>query len=742
MQLNDTSNVKQTKSMSQRQNPLILTIDDEENIRDSFRLFLEDFEYDVIEASNGRDGIERIKQDQPDLVLCDLRMPDVDGLEVLQFIKDQELNTPIIVVSGTGVIGDAIEAIRRGAWNYLLKPIQDMSVLLHAISQALERSRLLAENQAYQEHLEEEVSRRTEALQKTMQELNQSHQKLQENEEKYRLIFENLQDVYFEILLDGMVYEISPSISLFSFYQREAVLGENISTIFPSEKNRDRLMSILRSDGSVTDYEIYLQDNDGTLIPCSLNARYQETEGKGLDKICGTLRDITERKQAEARIEYLAYFDALTELPNRRLLLDRLEQNISRARRHGHYGAMLFLDLDRFKNINDSLGHPVGDALLKEVSRRLTIDLRTEDTVSRLGGDEFVMLLSDLGTDPVNAAAMAQQKAESIQSRLAEKYQISEHVLHVTPSIGVAMFPSSEDSSETGNDILRYADTAMYRAKDDGRDTIRFFLPSMQAAADARLAIEKELRYALEKNQLSLYFQPQVDQAGEIIGAETLLRWNHPEKGFISPATFIPVAEATGLILPIGNWVLERSCEYLKAWDEAGLPIQHLAVNVSPRQFRQPDFVDQIYSILQETGANPQLLGLELTESMVIDNVVDTIEKMQALKQLGIELSIDDFGTGYSSLAYLKQMPLDILKIDQSFVRDISTDASDAAIVDTIISMANHLELKVIAEGVETELELAFLAGKGCKMYQGYHFSRPVPDDQFTKQLQAGNVFQ
>jgi diguanylate cyclase (GGDEF)-like protein/PAS domain S-box-containing protein len=727
--------------MTQRQNPLILTIDDEKNIRDSFRLFLEDFEYTVIEASNGREGIDAIQAEQPDLVLCDLRMPDVDGLEVLQFIKDNSSHTPIIVVSGTGVIGDAIEAIRRGAWNYLLKPIQDMSVLLHAISQALERSRLINENRAYQEHLEEEVSRRTEALQKAMRDLNQSHLKLKENEEKYRLIFENLQDVYFEILLDGMIFEVSPSISHFSLYQRDEILGEDIGKIFPNTNNREQLLKMLRSQGSVTDFEIYLKDSDGTLIPCSLNARLQETDGDKPDKICGTLRDINERKQAEARIEYLAYFDALTELPNRRLLLDRLEQNISRARRHNYFGAMLFLDLDRFKNINDSLGHPIGDALLKEVSKRLCIDLRSEDTVSRLGGDEFVLLLSDLGSDPVNAAASAQQKAETIQQRLSRKYQIGEHDLHVTPSIGVAMFPSSEGGDENGNDILRYADTAMYRAKEDGRDTIRFFLPSMQAAADSRLAIEKELRFAMEKNQLSLYFQPQVDSLGNIIGAETLIRWIHPEKGFISPATFIPVAEATGLILPIGEWVIRTSCEYLKTWHDAGLPIHHLAVNVSPRQFRHPEFVQKTFSILAETGADPAMLGLELTEGIVIDNVVDTIEKMQALKQSGIELSIDDFGTGYSSLAYLKKMPLDILKIDQSFVRDIASDSNAAAIVDTIIAMANHLELKVIAEGVETEFELDFLVSKGCKFFQGYHFSRPVPEDQFTILLESGSVF-
>ena len=484
-----------------------------------------------------------------------------------------------------------------------------------------------------------------------------------------------------------------------------------------------------------------MQDKDETQIPCSLNASYLTGALQTEDKICATLRDVTERKQAEAKIEHLAFYDALTELPNRRLLLDRLEQHISRARRYGHFGAMLFLDLDRFKNINDSLGHPIGDALLQEVAKRLIHDLRTADTVSRLGGDEFVMLLSDLGNDEGNAAAIAQQKAENIKLKLAEKYFVDGHELHITPSIGVAMFPSGKNGQETGDDILRYADTAMYKAKDDGRDTIRFFLPSMQAAADSRLAVEKELRYALERSELRLFFQPQVNDQGEILGAETLARWQHPEKGFISPATFIPIAEATGLILPIGEWVLKTACEHLKAWSDEGLDIHHLAVNVSPRQFRQPNFVDQVKKILQQTGANPQQLGLELTEGMVIDNILDTIAKMEALKKLGIELSIDDFGTGYSSLAYLQKMPLDILKIDQSFIRDIETDKNDAAIVDTIISMANHLGLKVIAEGVETRLELEFLQAKGCPLYQGYLFSKPVPNDQFRILLRNKTTF-
>ncbi|SEA24912.1 PAS domain S-box-containing protein/diguanylate cyclase (GGDEF) domain-containing protein [Desulfuromusa kysingii] len=726
--------------MEPRKSPTILTIDDEENIRDGLRMFLEDYDYRVIEARNGQEGLEIFAREKPDLVLCDLRMPEVDGLEVIEKIKSASPDTPIIVVSGTGVIGDAIEAIRCGAWNYLLKPIQDMPVLLHAINQALERSRLIIENRVYQEHLEEEVTRRTHALQKAVKDLNQSNVKLKNSEQKYRLIFDNLQDVYLEMRLDGTITEISPSISHISQYHREEIINQNIDKIFPSLRDRERLFDRLRADNKIYDYELHLQDKDATLIPCSLNASYQQGSEQTGDKLCATLRDVTDRKLAEAKIQHLAFYDALTELPNRRLLLDRLEQNISRARRYGHYGAMLFLDLDRFKNINDSLGHPVGDSLLKAVSAQLLKDLRSDDTVSRLGGDEFVMLLSDLGNDPTVAAARAQQKAEHIKVKLSEKNMIDGHELHITPSIGVAMFPAGKNSQETGDDILRYADTAMYRAKDDGRDTIRFFLPSMQAAADNRLAIEKELRHALDRGELSLNFQPQVNSRGTILGAETLVRWKHPEKGYISPATFIPIAEATGLILPIGEWVLQTACEHLKDWNNQGLSVHHLAVNVSPRQFRQPNFISQVQTILDKTGADPRQLGLELTEGMVIDNILDTIEKMEALKKMGIELSIDDFGTGYSSLTYLKKMPLDILKIDQSFVHDIETDSNDAAIVDTIISMATHLDLKVIAEGVETKYELEFLEGKGCPLFQGYLFSKPVANETFVELLKTGKT--
>jgi diguanylate cyclase (GGDEF)-like protein/PAS domain S-box-containing protein len=729
---------KKVAYMGRQKNPLILTIDDEDQIRNSFQLFLEDHDFDVIEARNGREGLDVFRREKPDLVLCDLRMPEMDGLEVLRTIKTESPDTPIIVVSGTGIIGDAIEAIHRGAWNYLLKPIQDMSVLLHAINQELERARLIIENRAYQEHLEEEVTRRTAALQKAINDLNESHFKLRKSEETYRSIFENLQDVYIEFAGNGVILEISPSISQVSAFKRDELLGTKVEGLFPLAQERDELFELLNQTGQIRDFEIHLRDKNQQDIPCSLNASYQGSERENADKICATLRDITERKQAEARIEYLAYYDALTELPNRRLLINRLEQNLSRARRYGHYGAMLFLDLDRFKNINDSLGHPIGDDLLKQVAERLATDMRSEDTISRLGGDEFVLLLSDLGTDSGTAAVAAQHKAESIKERLTEPYIIRDNILHITPSIGVAMFPSVDGGYETGSDILRYADTAMYRAKDDGRDTIRFFLPSMQAAADYRLVLEKELRHAIERNELSLYFQPQVDYDGNILGAEALIRWTHPTKGFISPGTFIPIAEASGLILSIGEWVLRTACQHLKQWNDQGLGLTHLAINVSPRQFRQSEFVGQVQSILDETGVDPTMLCFELTEGLVIDNIIDTIEKMQGLKKLGLQLSIDDFGTGYSSLTYLKKMPLDILKIDQSFVRDIETDANDAAIVATIIAMAEHLYLKVIAEGVETRPELDFLKQNGCNMFQGYLFSRPIPGHQFIDLLKNG----
>lgn len=450
------------------------------------------------------------------------------------------------------------------------------------------------------------------------------------------------------------------------------------------------------------------------------------------EKIYGavvTFRDITQRKRIEEQLEHQALFDPLTDLPNRNLLINRLQQVHARCVRRGHLGAVLYLDLDRFKAINDALGHQIGDQLIKQVAVRLSSHLRKEDTVAHLSGDEFVILLSEINDDPETAQNQALSYAENIRESLSQPYEIEEQQLHSTPSIGITLFPMGNENAQS---ILQEADTAMYLAKEQGRNTIHFYIPSMQLAADERLALENDLRKSLDQNEMRLNFQPQVDINGLAKGAEVLLRWHHPTRGLVSPADFIPLAEDTGLIIPIGEWVLYQACQLISNWQDEGIEELHtLAVNVSPRQFRLASFVPRVKAILEETGANPACLELELTEGIVVDNVEDTIEKMSTLRELGVRFSLDDFGTGYSSLSYLKRLPLDKLKIDQSFVRDICTDTNDATIVETIISMGRHMDLHVIAEGVETKQELDFLDAKGCHTYQGFYFSRPVEWDAY-----------
>ncbi|MCK5480887.1 MAG: EAL domain-containing protein, partial [Gammaproteobacteria bacterium] len=427
-----------------------------------------------------------------------------------------------------------------------------------------------------------------------------------------------------------------------------------------------------------------------------------------------------ERMHIETRMEYLAYHDDLTNLPNRTLIFDRLEQALARAAREDTLGALLFIDLDGFKTINDSLGHPTGDLLLKEIGRRLLRQQRFEDSVGRMGGDEFVVLLPNLGTNRDSVATDVQAIAEKIRGCLAKPVFIDNHELRVTLSIGIVLFPYDADNAE---DLLSQADTAMYRAKEQGRDMIRFYHPAMQLRVMERLALQNDLHNAINNNELQLYFQPQVDiLTGQIIGAEALLRWQHPGRGMVSPAEFIPLAEETSQILTIGTWVLKAACMQLREFTQTqrgGHKNFSLSVNVSPYQFRQEDFVDLVRQFASKAGIDPASLTLEFTEGMLMHDTEDVGWKLDALKALGVRLAIDDFGTGYSSLSYLKCFPLDILKIDQSFVRDISTDTNDAAIVRAIILMAESLNLRVIAEGVETQTQLDFLKKEGCLSCQG-----------------------
>jgi len=498
------------------------------------------------------------------------------------------------------------------------------------------------------------------------------------------------------------------------------------------EAFRDLIKPLQSSRQNKIVFEAVHQSKDGTTYWAEVHL--QNSTYAGQPVLSATILDITQRKQAAELIEHQATFDALTDLPNRRLLRDRMVQALARCRRHGHMGAVLYIDLDNFKHINDSLGHPVGDELLQEVARRLKECMREEDTPARLGGDEFVVLFSELTDKPEEAAQLAQLGAEKIQKVLSMPFLVQGHELHVTPSIGIAMFPTEDENAD---DILKYADTAMYRAKEAGRNAIRFFLPSMQFAAEERLKLQNDLREALKREEFHLDYQPQVDDAGHILGAEALLRWRHPVRGLVAPDDFIQVAEETGQILAIGEWVLENALTQLKAWTDeiSTASFKRLAINVSPRQFHEANFATRVERILAETGANPEHLTLEITEGILVQNLEETIQKIETLKKLGIRFSVDDFGTGYSSLAYLKRLPLDEIKIDRSFVRDITIDPSDANLVETIITMAQHLGLEVIAEGVETEEQLHFLLERGCRYFQGYYFSRPQTVDDFTKHL-------
>ena len=475
--------------------------------------------------------------------------------------------------------------------------------------------------------------------------------------------------------------------------------------------------------------EIWDKRKDGGIFPKWLTISAVKNDAGVVTHYIGTHYDITERKKAEEKIRELAFFDQLTGLPNRTLLLDRLMQAMTAGVRNGNYGALLFIDLDNFKTLNDTLGHDMGDLLLKQVAQRLTTCVRAEDTVARLGGDEFVVMLSSLGPLESDAAGQTETVGEKILATLNRSYALNGVAYRNTPSIGAALFRGCLASVD---DLMKQADLAMYKSKAAGRNALRFFDPDMEAVVMKQAALETDLRTAIDRKQFLLHYQGQVAAMGRVTGAEALVRWRHPQRGMVSPAEFIPLAEETRLILPLGQWVLETACAQLAAW--AMRPkLAHLtiAVNVSAHQFREPDFVDKVVATIARTGANPQRLKLELTESLLVDKVEDIIAKMHALKTEGVGFALDDFGTGYSSLSYLKRLPLDVLKIDQSFVRDLLIDPNDATIARTIVALAQNLGLGVIAEGVETAAQRDCLASSGCEAYQGYFFTRPLPVEAF-----------
>lgn len=612
----------------------------------------------------------------------------------------------------TGIISSAIYLWRSN--RHLLQAQADRDQLTLNLSQA-------------NSTLENTVANRTRELKDTQGNLH--------------LMLDSMSEAMYGLDINGnCTFYNAAFLQTLGYREEDELIGANIHQLIhhshldgsPYPASECRIYEAFRNNKTMhADNEVFWR-KDGSPVEIEYWARPIIKDGIVAGAVA-TFRDITQRKLAEQQIKQLAFYDTLTNLPNRRLLMDRLHQAFAVSERDTHYGALLFLDLDHFKMLNDSKGHDIGDLLLIEVGKRLQNCLRDGDTVARLGGDEFVVVLETLSTNNTEAAQQAEIVAEKIHASLNQPYLLKEYTHTTTPSIGIVLF---NGHNNTLDDLLKFADIAMYQAKTAGRNSIRFYDPQMQAAIEERTSLENELRIGIEQEQFRLHYQIQVNRQHQPIGAEVLLRWEHPQRGLVYPIHFISLAEETELILPLGVWVIEKACAQLKKWqqDESKRELS-LAVNVSALQFNQTNFVDVVKCALLKSGANPAKLKLEMTESVVLDNVEDIIQKMNALKLIGVSLSLDDFGTGYSSLQYLKRLPLDQIKIDQSFVRDINTDPNDDVIVRTIIAMSSELGLNVIAEGVETDTQLAFLIKHGCKAFQGYLFSKPIPIEKFEQLL-------
>ena len=688
----------------------ILLIQDDPTDNNAVRTALNgSFQIDWVRSCSA--GLERLVQARKQrtvpigAMLVDLMLPDCQGIETFDRLFLAAPQIPIMVLSGAQDEALAKLAVQHGAQDYLLKNHLDAYLLSKALGSMIERAAI------------------AEAL------FNE--------QERAQVTLNSIGDAVMSTDVDARVTYLNTVAETLTGWSRKEAAGRPVTEVFRVIDATTRkpaplpiALAIRENKTVVLSTNCVLVRRDGLEAAIEDSTAPIHDRGGQVTGAVMVFHDVSIARAMTSKMLHLAQHDTLTDLPNRILFSSRLTEAIAAAYRYRRKLAVLFLDLDRFKHINDSLGHVIADRVLQSVASRLQACVRASDTVARQGGDEFVILLSE-----VARAQDAAVSAEKILQSVCSLHRIDGHDLHLTASIGIVTYPDDGTEAET---LIKHADFAMYHAKDTGRNNYQFFKPEMNLLAVERQSLEVDLRQALENREFELHYQPKVNlQTGSITGVEALIRWHHPRRGLVSPVQFIPIAEACGVIVPIGRWVLREACRQARAWRDAGLPPLRIAINVSARELREKDFVATVLAALTETGLEPGCLELELTESFLMQDATVTGAVLQALKDLGVMLALDDFGTGYSSLSHLRRFPIDTLKIDQSFVRDLATDADDASIVNAVISMGESLHMRVVAEGVETRDQVAFLQQHGCPVGQGYYFGRPVLAGQLTPLLRA-----
>ncbi len=648
-----------------------------------------------------------LNEDHTDLIITDIRLPDGDGTELLRH-RTLDLPCPTIIMTSFGDESIAVNAMKSGAADYIVKSQESLFSLPKTANRILREWRLLLDKKL-----------------------------AQDKQRRLTAILEATPDLICIADLDGfLTYLNDAGRKLLGIGANEDITRMRLADFHSTRDGQIILYEGIPAaikDGIWKAESTFVSRDGEKILTSQVLISHQSSSGE-IEFFSTVARDIRHLRAAEEQVEYLAYYDTLTGLPNRNELVKRLEMEIGRVNRHGNQGALLFIDLDNFKYINDSLGHPVGDLVLQEIAKRLPSFLRGDDTVARLGGDEFIIILSDLSTDTIEAVNQAREVTDKIRNAIAMEIKLGEINLQVTASIGISMFAAGVTS---GDDLLKFADTAMYQAKKEGRNRLEFFSESMGEHVYRQLELETQLRQALKEEQFVLYYQPIVDQRESIIGAEALIRWQSPEKGLVSPLEFLDVLESSGQILQVGPWVIESALKQLSTWINKGLwnEGQRLSINISPRQFRDSQFVESIKHFLNKVNVPPSYLHIEVTEHNVIHNLEEASSKMNDLIDTGVNFSLDDFGTGYSSLRNLKTLPVNCIKIDKSFIDDICESSEDQAMVGSILAMSGHLNLSVVAEGVETQEQLAILKKYNCQCFQGYLFSKPLASDEMEEFL-------